>query len=155
MDITLIQSTISGLKTASDIARSLLELKSISDIQGKVIELQSSILAAQSSALAANSDQAAMAEEIRALKKELADVKAWEAEKLRYELKALESGVFAYALKSEASATEPPHWLCSRCYNEGRKSLLQSDGDQWGSTKYLCHLCQSSISVKSSIQPSF
>lgn len=70
MDMTLIQGTISGLKTAADIAKSLMELKSISDVQAKVIELQSAILAAQSSALSANADQAAMVDEIRALKEE-------------------------------------------------------------------------------------
>ena len=81
MDITLIQSTITGLKLAGDIAKSIYELKSTSDIQGKVIELQSAILSAQSSALAANADQAAMVEEIRTLKEEIARVKAWESQK--------------------------------------------------------------------------
>ena len=64
MDITLIQSTISGLKLAGDIAKSFLELKSISEIQGKVIELQSAILSAQNSALAANAAQATLIEGI-------------------------------------------------------------------------------------------
>ena len=67
MDMSLIQGTISGLKIASDIAKSFLELKSISDVQGKVIELQSAILSAQSSALDANAAQSAMIDEIRAL----------------------------------------------------------------------------------------
>ena len=45
-----------------------MELKSISDIQGNVIELQSAILTAQSSALAENADQFSMVEEIRVLR---------------------------------------------------------------------------------------
>lgn len=155
MDITLIQSTISGLKTASDIAKSFLELKSVSDIQGKVIDLQSSILSAQSSALAANSDQSAMAEEIRALKKEIADVKAWEAEKQRYELKALESGVFAYSLKQVSSGGEPPHWLCANCYTKGIKSILQNVGDFYGTTSHVCHSCKSEIKANTNVRPSF
>lgn len=155
MDITLIQSTISGLKTASDIAKSLLELKSISDVQGKVIELQSAILAAQSSALAANSDQAAMSEEIRTLKKEIAEVKAWEAEKQRYELKALEPGTFAYALKEASADSEPPHWLCTNCYSKGIKSILQSAGDFYGVTSHICQSCKSEIKANSNVCASF
>ena len=83
MDIALIQSTISGLKVASEIAQGFLKLKSLSDVQGKVIELQSVILAAQSSAFAANAHQTAMVEEIRNLKEEITRVKAWEEEKQR------------------------------------------------------------------------
>ena len=85
-DLALIQSAISGLKTAGDIAKSFLELKSIADIQGKVIELQSAILAAQSSALAAQSDQASMAQRIRDLEEEVARVKEWAKQKQRYAL---------------------------------------------------------------------
>ena len=73
-------------------------------------------------ALAANADQAAMAEEIRALKNRLVQIEAWQAEKQRYKLVALEPGVFVYALQQEFSAGEPPHWICVRCYNSGTTS---------------------------------
>jgi hypothetical protein len=103
MDITLIQSAITSLNTASNIAKGFLELKSISDVQGKVIDLQSAILSAQSSALAANSGQMIMIEEIRTLKEEIANIKAWEAQKKRYKLikpwPVHAVGSIAYALK--------------------------------------------------------
>ena len=77
MDLSLIQGTITGLKVASDIAKGFLEIKSMAEVQGKVIELQSSILSAQSNALAANADQASMADEIRKLRDQLAQLQAW------------------------------------------------------------------------------
>ena len=83
MDLSLIQGTITGLKLAGDIAKGFMELKSMAEVQGKMIELQSAILSAQSSALSANADQAAMVDEIRLLKEEIARVKAWEAQKQR------------------------------------------------------------------------
>jgi hypothetical protein len=86
VDISLIQGAISSLKLAGDIAKGFLELKSISDVQGKVIELQSVILEAHSSTLAAYSAQSAMVEEIRALKEEIAKIKNWNTEKQRYKL---------------------------------------------------------------------
>ena len=77
-DMALIQSAITGLKTVTDIAKGFLELKTMAEVQGKVIELQSVILAAQSSALAAQSEQATMIQQIADLKKDIAEVKAWE-----------------------------------------------------------------------------
>lgn len=125
MDMSLIQGTISGLKVAGDIAKGLLELKSISDVQGNVIELQSAILSAQSSALSANADQAAMVEEIRALKEEVARVKAWEAQKQRYQLTQFRNGPgVVYALKESMSNSEPPHWICTKCYEDGKRMIL-------------------------------
>lgn len=138
MDMTLIQGTISGLKLASDIAKGFLEIKSISDVQGKVIELQSAILSAQSSALAANADQAAMTEEIRALKEEIARVKAWEAQKNRYKMERPWDGATVYALKESMKGSEPPHWICTQCYENGKRSILQYRPGNTGFSDYAC-----------------
>ncbi len=149
MDITLIQSTITGLKLAGDIAKGFLELKSISDVQGKVIELQSAILAAQSSALAANSDQAAMVDEIRTLKEEIARVKAWEKQKNRYKLitpwTTYAAGSIAYALKESMKESEPPHLICTKCYEDGRKSILNPLQSSDGRVVFSCPVCKSQI----------
>jgi len=155
MDLTLIQGAISGLKVASDLTKGFLELKSMTDVQSKVIELQSAILSAQSSALAANAEQLDMSEEIRTLKEEASRLRAWSAEKERYALKALEPGVFTYALKAEAASGEPAHWVCARCLNAGSKFLLQSEGEFYGATEYVCHGCSSKIKVSSAIVPEF
>ena len=126
MDITLIQGTISGLKVAADITKSLMQLKSISEVQAKVIDLQTTILSAQSSALAANADQTTMVEEIRALKEEIACIKAWESQKQRYQLTQLwEGAIFVYALKESMGESEPPHWICTKCYEDGVRMILQ------------------------------
>jgi ribosomal protein L29 len=146
MDITLIQGAISGLKLASDIARGLLELKSISEVQGKVIELQSASLSAQSSALAANSDQFAMVEEIRTLKEEIARIKAWETEKKRYTLiTPWHSGGVAYALKESMKESEPPHLICTKCYEDRRKSILNPVTLNSGFMSFACPVCKSQI----------
>lgn len=143
MDMALIQGTISGLKTAADIAKGLMELKSISDVQGKVIELQSAILSAQSSALSANADQAAMAEQIRVLEAEIASVKAWETQKQRYKLVSPWQGAVVYSLKQSMANGEPAHWICTRCYEDGRKSILNpiKTKDNW--FLLVCPVCDS------------
>ena len=145
MDMSLIQGTITGLKTASDIAKGFLELKSISDVQGKVIELQSAILSAQSSALAANSDQASMVEQIRTLKEEIASVKAWETQKQRYKLHTPWDGSVIYALKESMANSEPPHWICTSCYENGKKSILNQIQGKDGWYMVTCPVCKSQI----------
>lgn len=145
MDMSLIQGTITGLKTASDIAKGFLELKSIADVQGKVIELQSAILTAQSSALAANSDQAAMVEQIRTLKEEIASVKAWETQKQRYKLTPPWGGAVVYALKESMANGEPPHWICTSCYENGKKSILNQIQSKEHWFLLVCPVCKSQI----------
>jgi hypothetical protein len=152
MDISLIQSTISGLKLAGDIAKGFLELKSISDVQGKVIELQSAILSAQSSALSANADQTEMVEEIRTLKEDLARVKAWETQKSRYKLvepwktdQSHNPGSITYALKESMKESEPPHLICTKCYEDGRKSILNPFKPTDGRVVFTCPVCKLQI----------
>jgi Zn finger protein HypA/HybF involved in hydrogenase expression len=146
MDISIIQGTVSSLKLAGDIAKSFLNLKTISEVQGKVIELQSVILSAQSSALEAQSHESAMIEQIRNLKEEIARVKAWEKEKQRYKLISPWSGTVLYALKKESSASEPAHWICAKCYEDRRKSILNPQKKVVGryfSYVFVCPTCKS------------
>jgi len=145
MDITLIQSTISGLKIAGDIAKSFLELKSISEVQGRVVELQSAILSAQSSALSANAAQATMVDEIRTLKEEIAQIKAWEREKQRYQLISPWQGAVVYALKKSMCGSEPPHYICTNCYEDGRKSILTPQKKEGGFVVFMCPFCNGQI----------
>ena len=149
MDLSLIQGTISGLKLAGDIAKGFMDLKSMADVQGKVIELQSAILSAQSSALSANADQAAMIEAIRELKEEVARVKAWEAQKQRYQLQPIwERSAVVYALKESMSLGEPPHWICTKCYEDGLRMMLQPRVAKDGKGVLACPSCKSELHNK-------
>jgi hypothetical protein len=148
-DMILIQDAIAGLNTAANIAKGFLKLKSLADVQGKVIELQSSILAAQSSALAAQSEQSSMLQTISRLKDEIARVKAWAETKQRYQLHSFYPGLFAYALKKESGTSEPPHWICEKCYEDGRKSILQRMEGLNRTWIYRCSSCMSDLHMNS------
>lgn len=126
MDIPSIASAISGLRSAAEIARAMKGLHDQADIQIKVIDLQSAILDAQSSALAAQSEQLTMIQRINDLEKEIPDVKAWQAEKQRYQLITPWDGCHVYALKDASKGTDPPHWICPHCFEDGRKSILHN-----------------------------
>ncbi len=125
MDMTVIQSTISSIKLAGDIAKSLLEFKTFSDASGKISELNTALMVAQINAIQSQSAQFTMILEIRELKEEIASIKAWEAEKSRYQLKALWNGFLAYAVKEIMNNGEPAHYICTKCYEDKRRSFLE------------------------------
>lgn len=145
MDITLIQGAVTSLKTAFDIAKGISELKTMTEVQGKVIELQQAILAAQASAMTANAEQYAAAEELRKLHEELDRAKGWQLEKQRYRLYQGDGlgGSVVYALRENKKLEgEPPHYLCANCYEQGRKSILNNSAVPTGFTHWLCPACK-------------
>lgn len=145
MDISLISGALSSLKTAFDIAKGISDLKSMTDVQGKVIELQQAILAAQSSAMAANAEQYTAMEELRKLREELEKMSGWQQEKQRYRLFQAEGtgGSVVYALReSQKQQDEPPHYLCANCYEQGRKSILHNTIPSTGWTHWHCPVCK-------------
>jgi len=128
VDVTAIAGTVSALKGATDIAKAMVGLRDAKVLQAKVLELNAKILEAQSSAFLANEERSALIRRVRELEEEVTRLKAWGAEKARYELKELRRGLFAYILKEGKEEGEPPHALCAKCYQRGVKSFLQTSG---------------------------
>jgi hypothetical protein len=116
-------------------------------VQTKVIELQTLIMSAQSDALSAQSDQFTLLERIRNLEAEIAQARAWDAEKLRYQLKEFPTGAFADVLKQDAADCEPPHRICPNCYQQGLKSILQTIYRERGGEVVHCHRCDKKLSL--------
>ena len=54
-DMMLFQGAISALRGAADIAKGLVELNTMAEVQAKAVELQQIVLSAQGSALEAQS----------------------------------------------------------------------------------------------------
>ena len=139
-ELSAIFSTLQGVK---DIAQGMIGLRDTALIQDKVIELQSAILDAQSAAFAEQEARTALVEKVGELEKEMARLKAWDTEKQRYELKPVGFGgsALVYQLKSEAEETEHPHNICTNCYEDGAKSILQGDRIK-GDTFLFCPRCK-------------
>jgi hypothetical protein len=105
-------------KSMLDVAKGLKDINDAAARNAAVIDLQEKILAAQA-------QQTDLVQRIGDLEEEVARFKTWEAEKQRYELTDFGGGTFAYLLKPEESAGEPPHRICASCYQKGQKSILQ------------------------------
>jgi len=131
---------LGAVKAAFDMAKGLKDINDAAIRNAAIIELQQKILGAQE-------EQATLIQRLGELEKEIADLKSWEAEKQRYELKELPPGVFVYDLKPGTSANEPPHSICQTCYQRGKKSILHSDEPGNGIHHLSCYECGTQLRV--------
>jgi hypothetical protein len=149
-----IAAAITSLKAAFELAKTFVDLHDVAAINAKVVELQGQILSAQASAFAANDAQSALLERVHELEQEVANLKAWEAEKEKYQLTEVGRGVFAYTLKEGTGTTEPKHSLCPQCYQEGFKAILQEERRQPGAVRILyCLRCHGELNLSGTTYP--
>jgi hypothetical protein len=140
-------ASLGALKTAFDIAKGLKDIDDAARRNAAVIELQEKILSAQQS-------QSSLIETVSNLEKEVSRLKAWDADKQRYELKALAMGVVAYALKPSMSNGEPDHYLCANCFAAGKKSYLQQHIRGQYYDQFKCRGCGDDLGVNKGTPPS-
>jgi hypothetical protein len=142
VDVSAIAGMVSALKGAVDITKAMVDLRDAQAVQSKVIELQRAILDAQSSAFAANEERTTLIQRARELEEKISKLETWHAEKNRYRLKSIHTGVMVYALKEGMENGEEPHYLCPTCYNHDKKSILQKETQSVGRVPmWVCHGC--------------
>jgi len=125
MDFAAIGAAVTSLRMAGDIAKGLVSLHTMAEVQGKAIELNEKIIAAQHQIYEANTTQATLVERVRELESQIARMKGWDAQKQRYKLAAPFPGCMVYALQKSMSNGEPPHYFCTACFQKGQPSILQ------------------------------
>jgi hypothetical protein len=126
-------------KSMMDMAKGLKDANDATIRNSAVIELQEKILAAQSA-------QAMLVQRVGDLEKEVAGLKDWKTEKEKYQLTEISPGIFAYVIKSAMQNGEPVHCLCSNCYQQGKKSILNATYQNMSNALH-CHLCSALFSV--------
>lgn len=133
------------LKTAGEVAQGLVEVRDTLKFSDAVIKLQAQILAAQQGAMSAQAHQTAMAEKVRELESKVASFEAWETQKHRYQLQRLDPGGFVCALKPDMAGGEPLHYVCPKCFENRKRSILQSHGPSHGIETFECLECGAKI----------
>jgi len=143
-DMSAIAIAFQALGGAKTIAEGLLATRDISLVGAKVVELNAKIIEAQNGIFSAQEERSTLVERMRKLEKKIADMETWNAEKQRYSLMRVDpTGVFAYALKPEASGGEEPHLLCANCYDQGEPSKLQATTElRMRKRVYYCPRCK-------------
>lgn len=139
-DLSAIAALLSSFKAASEITKGMIELKTQTEIQSKVIELQSVIMGAQASALDAQLDLTAAIDEIAKLSQRIADMEGWETTKAKCVLREVGQKIFVYELNGGGDLM-PAYWLCPNCFEDKRKSIIQLEYEDNGLSKYFCPRC--------------
>lgn len=146
-DLSAIGVALSSFNTLKDIAQAMVTLRDAQALQAKVIEFNNALIEAQTKIFLVYDERTTLIEKMRALETEIAALKGWEAEKQRYKLEKLPPGVLVYQLRPEMAQGEPPHCICERCYNQGRKSFLHETEPTNGIYHLRCSACGSNLSA--------
>ena len=125
MDLGSITAAFGSVKAVGEIAKGLISLHTTAEVQAKAIELNSQIIDAQQQIFSAQATQTELVNRVRELEGQIAGMKDWDAQKKRYKLAAPFPGCMVYALQKSMSGGEPPHYLCTSCYEKGQRSILQ------------------------------
>lgn len=126
----------------------LKRVKTTSALREQAIESQAAIIELQTTLLNMQSQYQGLLQEKDALKKQLAKMEDWKSEAAKYELQNLWGGVFVYAQRPEYDRLTQAHWLCTRCYEDGQKSVLVRTGRDANGVIFLCFRCQNSIRTR-------
>jgi hypothetical protein len=150
-DLSAIGAALTSFNTLKNIAQTMMGLHDVKALQAKVIEFNNAIIEAQTKIFLVNEERTALLERISNLEKDVADLEAWETAKQRYELKQTSSGGLAWFLKADAQPPEQPHKICTKCYEDRKRSILQPKGRS-GAAMHLgiaatlyCPACKSEI----------
>lgn len=160
--IAEIGGALSGLKAAMEIAKGLSATANAVAINEAKIGLQSAILEAQAGLLAAQETETANLRRIDQLEQDIVRLKDWSAERQNYNLVNIDRGAFAYMPKPGMENSQPAHWLCANCFEQGHKSLLQfkgqggqGSGGNANESAYGCDRCKATLKVHWRRKPSY
>jgi len=140
-----ITAALSGIKTVGELTALILKTKVDSTVTEKAIESQGAIIALQNTMLTLQTEYQSLLQEKDRLEKLLIDMDQWETEAQKYQLTKVGNGAFVYALKADQADSAPEHWLCTTCYQQNRKSILQMAGKTLGRWYYECPKCQTRV----------
>jgi len=145
MDLGSITAAWGSMKAVGELAKGFVSLHSAAEVQARAIELNQKIIDAQNAIFAAQTTQTALVDRVRELESQIARMKDWDAQKQRYQLATPFPGCMVYALKKTMSDGEPPHYLCTSCFQKGQRSILQGvEGRGHRNTStYHCPVCNS------------
>lgn len=150
VDIAAIAGLVTSVRSAVEITKAMKDLSDANLIQTKVFELTREILATQGYAMEAQSAQAELLRRIRELEEEKTKLETWSAEKSRYELREVSTGVYAYTMKPGMEQGQPFHMLCANCYDNGKRATLQAtERLQARRRLHACSQCKTDYAMES------
>jgi hypothetical protein len=145
-------SPVDGLTTSlnavAEITKAMKDVGDASEIPTKIYELAKEIMTAQSCALAVQAEQFDLAQSKRNLEEEILRLKAWNTERYRYQLQSVGPGANAYVVKHTMRGSEPVHWICADCFQNGKKRFLNESHSDVHHVYHKCAECSYRIRIR-------
>lgn len=139
-------SAIAGLsalaKTVADIASS----NDAAQRNALLIEFQKALIQTQGITASEQRKNASLAARNQELEQEIVRLKDWAAERDKYELKEVATGIFARVEKSYVGPLKSAQKFCANCFEQREKRILQFQNVEVGRKKSLvCGHCKSTV----------
>ena len=141
MDIALLTSAYSGLKTAKDIFIGIAGLKIEADSVGKINEAVKKVGDAQDALFQLREELFRLQEENNSLKNTINDFNSWDDKISQYDLFKTIGEAVVYKYKAE-----PAHYVCPSCVSKKSIQILQDCKTMCGSFK--CTGCDGNYPIK-------
>lgn len=151
-----ISAGFGALKAAKEIVQGL-DATRQAIITGEIkVELLGKIIEAQQAMLAAQEQHSLMVREVDGLRAEVERLKDWSGKRADYELTSIRGGGLAYMPKPAVRGAEPAHWLCTNCFENAKKSILQPQGEQRGpNVDWKCPACKGGLVTDMRNRPTY
>lgn len=108
-------------------------------------ELLERLIGIQQVALSVQDQHSSLLNEKVELQKKLIEFEKWGEIEASYRLLEVQNGRFVYSLKNPQLSPEPIHWLCTNCFDERKKSILQAVFKNDFDALYVCQRCKANL----------
>lgn len=139
-------SAISGLTA---LAKTVVDIASSNDAAQRnalLIEFQKALIQTQGITASEQIKNASLAARNHELEQEIARLKDWSAEREKYELKEVATGIFARVENGTVGPLKSAQKFCANCFEQREKRILQFQHVEAGRKKSLvCAHCKSTV----------
>jgi hypothetical protein len=149
--MTLLE-TFSAVKMSASALKTALNLHHQVEIDLKASDLLEKIDGLRMTVFDVYEKNLELVKEKTELEKKVMDNEQWEKEKAKYKLAELETGLFVFAYQKSQENTDPMHYLCKKCMNDNKKSILDFHEMSNGSINYYCQNCNNTLSTRAKRQ---
>ena len=142
--LDIFSGALASAKTASEMGKTILELRDGEKIRAAVFDLRTQLMDLQERMLIAKEEQMRLLVRVAELEQERSEKGEQAKKRARYERHQFEvTGHVAYRLRAEFRTEEPDHYLCSNCLEKDDAYITLHGRDKVLS----CPACNTSIRV--------
>lgn len=116
----------------------------------QLIEFQRVVIQLQTNLASIQIQNASLLRDKNNLEQQIMQLKNWDAESQKYELREISAGIFARVQQhSPATPLKSAHKFCAKCFEEQQKSILQFQAVEVGRKRSLvCQRCKSVVEFR-------